>query len=225
MTTRKYSVEWILERIHEFLGGSGTYKSIAKKYGVSESSIRQWVAKFKMQGPDAFIPKSRNASYTKEFKLKCVQAVLNGEGTITEIALKNNVSSQVLLSYWLKQYNSNIEIKDYNPNQEVYMAKAKRDTTLEERKEIVDYCLSHECNYSATATKFNVSYSQVHNWVRKFKADPDKGLLDRRGYHKPDEELNELERLRRENKRLKKQLEENEMLVELLKKVKEFERM
>jgi hypothetical protein len=37
--------------------------------------------------------------------------------------------------------------------------------------------------------------------------------------------VDELERLRRENKRLKRQLEENDMMVQLLKKVKEFEGM
>ncbi|MDU3020262.1 MAG: transposase, partial [Clostridium perfringens] len=38
-------------------------------------------------------------------------------------------------------------------------------------------------------------------------------------------EVDELERLRRENIRLKRQLKEKDMLVELLKKVKELERM
>ena len=38
-----------------------------------------------------------------------------------------------------------------------------------------------------------------------------------------DDELDELERLRRENQRLKKKLEESERLNLLLKKVKEFE--
>ena len=38
-------------------------------------------------------------------------------------------------------------------------------------------------------------------------------------------EVDELERLRRENVRLKRQLEEKDMAVELLKKVKEFGRM
>ena len=47
-----------------------------------------------------------------------------------------------------------------------------------------------------------------------------KGL---RGYR--DDEVDELERLRRENVRLKRQLEEKDMTVELLKKVKEFGRM
>ena len=49
--------------------------------------------------------------------------------------------------------------------------------------------------------------------------------MDKRGHHKADEEVDEPERLRRENLRLKRQLEEKDMVVELLKKVKEFERM
>jgi transposase len=48
--------------------------------------------------------------------------------------------------------------------------------------------------------------------------------MDKRGCHKADDEVDELEKLRRENKRLKRQLEEKDMTVELLKKVKEFER-
>lgn len=53
----------------------------------------------------------------------------------------------------------------------------------------------------------------------------EEGLTDKRGHHKTDEEVDELELLRRENVRLKGQLEEKDMLAELLKKVQEFERM
>ena len=116
-----------------------------------------------------------------------------------------------------------MELKDYDPKREVYMADAKRKTTLEERKEIVEYCISHERDYKNTAALYDVSYSQVYTWVKKYAADGEAGLADRRGHHKTDEEVDELERLRRENLRLKRQLEERDMLVELLKKVKEFE--
>ena len=105
------------------------------------------------------------------------------------------------------------------------MAEARRKTTIEERKEIVEYCLSHGRDYKGTASLYGVSYSQVYSWVRKFDATGDEGLSDKRGHRKTDEEVDELERLRRENKRLKRQLEENDMLVQLLKKVKEFEGM
>ena len=76
-----------------------------------------------------------------------------------------------------------------------------------------------------TATKFNVSYGQVYSWVKKYDSDGESGLTDRRGQRKTDDEVDELERLRRENLRLKRQLEEKDMVVELLKKVKDFERM
>lgn len=105
------------------------------------------------------------------------------------------------------------------------MAEARRKTTLEERKEIVDYCINHDRNYKDTAAKFDVSYSQVYSWVKKYDVDGADGLADRRGCHKADDEVDELERLRRENLRLKRQLEEKDMVVELLKKVKDFERM
>ena len=105
------------------------------------------------------------------------------------------------------------------------MAEARRKTTLEERKEIVEYCISHDRNYKETASLYDVSYSQVYSWVKKYDADGETALSDRRGHHKTDDEVDELERLRRENIRLKRQLEEKDMAVELLKKVKEFERM
>jgi len=118
-----------------------------------------------------------------------------------------------------------MELKDYEPKREVYMAEARRKTTLEERKEIVDYCISHNNDYKGAASRYEVSYSQVYSWVKKHRENGEEGLEDKRGHHKTDEEEDELERLRRENKRLKKQLAERDMLCELLKKVRELEGM
>ena len=104
------------------------------------------------------------------------------------------------------------------------MAEARRKTTIEERREIVEYCLNHNCDYKETASIYDVSYNQVYSWVKKYNKNGERGLLDKRGHHKTDDEVDELEKLRRENLRLKHQLEEKDMVVELLKKVKEFER-
>lgn len=105
------------------------------------------------------------------------------------------------------------------------MAESRRKTSIEERKEIVQYCINHEHNYKDTAALYDVSYSQVYSWVKKYDTNGEEGLLDKRGHHKTEDEVDELERLRRENIRLKRQLEEKDMLTELLKKVNEFERM
>ena len=105
------------------------------------------------------------------------------------------------------------------------MATTRRKTTIEERKEIVKYCINHKRNYKDTAALFDVSYSQIYSWVKKYDTNGEEALSDKRGRHKTDDEVDELERLRRENLRLKRQLEEKDMLTELLKKVKEFEGM
>jgi transposase len=154
-----------------------------------------------------------------------VKAVLRGEGSVNNIVAKYNISSSSVLIRWIKRYNANKELKDYDPKQEVYMADARRKTTLDERKEITEYCISHNKDYKGTAARFGVSYSQVYTWVKKYLENGEDGLTDRRGHHKTDDEVDELERLRRENLRLKRQLKEQDMLVELLKKVREFEGM
>lgn len=144
---------------------------------------------------------------------------------VSEIVSKYNIPDASILKRWIKCYNANRELKDYNPKREVYMAEARRKTTIEERKEIVGYCIKHNRDYKGTASIYDVSYSQVYSWVKKYDANGEEGLSDKRGHHKTDDQVDELERLRRENLRLKRQLEEKGMVVELLKKVKEFEGM
>ena len=173
----------------------------------------------------AFQSKQGNASYSSDFKILCAEAVLSGEGSVDDIVAKYNISSRKVLRNWISMYNANRELRDYCPKPEVYMAEARRKTSIEERKEIVKYCIGHNRNYKETASAYDVSYNQVYSWVKKYDALGEEGLTDKRGCHKTDEEVDELERLRRENVRLKKQLKEKDMLTELLKKVQEFERM
>ena len=209
----------------EYLDGIGSYRFLAERYNIGTRTLREWVAKFRIHGIDAFITQTGNTAYSSDFKIMCVEAVLSGKGSVNDIVAKYNISSEYVLRNWIKLYNTNKELKDYDPKREVYMADARRKTTLEERKEIVEYCIAHDRNYKDAASKYGVSYSQVYSWVRKYDALGTDGLTDKRGCRKTDEEVDELERIRRENLRLKRQLEEKDMVVELLKKVKEFERM
>lgn len=226
MPKSKHSPEFRAKVSQEYLDGIGSVHFLADKYGIGYTTLRGWINEYRVHGISAFChPTDKNRTYSKEFKINCVEAVLNGEGSVDDIIAKYEISSRFVLRNWIKVYNANRELKDYNPKQEVYMAEARRKTTIEERKEIVNYCIDHNRDYKNTAAKFDVSYSQVYSWVKKYDADGESGLTDRRGQHKADNEVDELERLRRENLRLKRQLEEKDRVVELLKKVKEFERM
>ena len=223
MVRRRHTPEWMQERVEEYLSGKASIKTIAREHEIGVTTLKDWVHKYREQGISSFLERGGNTHYSKEFKLECVEAVICGEGSVNDIVWKYNISDRSVLRSWIKQYNANMELKDYEPKREVYMAESRRKTTQEERKEIVEYCLSHDRDYKNTAAFYDVSYSQVYTWVKKYTAKGDAALADRRGHHKTDDEVDELERLRRENLHLKRQLKEQGMLVELLKKVKEFE--
>ena len=225
MAKAKYPVERKLRIVEEYLSGEGSYKWLAEKYSVGSTTLKIWVRTFREQGKEGLLPRDGNSTYTSDFKRKCVEAVFRGVGSVDDIVAKYNISNRSVLLEWIKRYNANKELKDYDPKREVYMAEARRQTTLKERKEITEYCIAHGEDYKGTAALYDVSYSQVYNWVRKYLSEGEEGLVDKRGHHKTDDEVDELERLRRENLRLKRQLEERDMVVELLKKVKEFEGM
>ena len=226
---RKYSPEEKIRIVREYLSGQSSLKEIGSRYGYTSRKgfpgcYQRWIALYKEHGESVFYHNG-NSCYSKEFKIKVVEEYIDGTASATELAAKYNISCDSVLLKWVKLYNANRELRDYNPQRGVYMAESRRKTTMKERKEIVEYCLSHNRDYKGTASLYDVSYSQVYSWVRKYDAIGENGLSDKRGHHKTDDEVDELERLRRENKRLKRQLEENDMVVQLLKKVKEFEGM
>ncbi|MBD5135878.1 MAG: transposase [Lachnospiraceae bacterium] len=254
MSKPKYSSELKIRACEDFLSGKYSAAQVCEKYGItyntknhSSSSLNEWVAKYMAMGSAAFINSRHNKSYSSELKIRAVEEYLAGKGSILDITAKYGISGtsphvhmktrylDITAKYgisgtevfrrWILKYNANRELKDYDPKQEVYMAEARRKTTFEERREIVTYCINHNRDYKSTAAKYDVSYSQVYSWVKKYDVNGEDGLTDKRGHHKPDDEVDELERLRRENLRLKRRLEEKDMVVELLKKVKEFERM
>ena len=220
----RFTPEEKAQAVIDYLDKNKSRTQICEELCISSRTIQDWAILYNKHGIAGFAVKTRNSSYSKEFKTKVVEEYLRGEGSSIDLGIKYNISSGLLRS-WVRMYNANRELRDYSPKQEVYMAQARRKTTMEERKAIVGYCINHNRDYKNTAAKYDVSYSQVYSWVKKYDTDGEDGLTDKRGRHKTDGEADELERLRRDNLRLKRQLEEKDMVVELLKKVKEFERM
>ena len=227
----KYSAKLKIAACEEYLSGEFSNKEICEKYGIyfnekrHNSELSKWLKMYMKNGEAAFIHKKGNDTYSALFKEKVVQDYLEGKESFAEITVKYNIRGNDTVRRWVLLYNANKELKDYCPNREVYMADARRKTSMEERKEIVKYCIEHGRDYKGTANIYDVSYSQIYSWVKKYDSNGEDGLKDRRGQHKKDNEVDELERLRRENARLKRQLLEKDMLTELLKKVQEFERM
>lgn len=99
-----------------------------------------------------------------------------------------------------------------------------RTTTLDERIEIVSYCIAQGKNYGAAINKYGVSYQQIYSWVSKYEQKGVEGLIDKRGKRKSLDEMNEIERLHAENRLLRAENKQKEMEIAVLKKVQEIER-
>ena len=98
-----------------------------------------------------------------------------------------------------------------------------RNTTYEERVEIVSYCIEHGNDYIAAIEKYGVSYQQIYSWVRKYNEKGAEGLVDKRGKRKIASEMTELEKLRAENRMLEARTKRLELECAVLKKLEEIE--
>jgi transposase-like protein len=59
---RKLSPEEKLWAVKEYLSGKGSTYSVAAKYGVTDTSIRRWVDRYRNEGERAFQKKSFSSS-------------------------------------------------------------------------------------------------------------------------------------------------------------------
>ena len=210
----------IIERV---LADEISVTEAARLIGVDRSSIRSWCNLYLSDGPSALMVQSNNKTYSKELKLQAVQEYLDGKSSQRDIVKKYHLRSSSQLRKWIKVYTTHGEIKSRTSGGGSYMRKA-RSTTPEERLAIVQDCLANDKNYGAMALKYQCSYQQVRNWVKRYEEMGSAGLEDRRGHRvgtmpsrTPEEEMRDrIAELERRNRDL-------QMENDLLKKVRELE--
>jgi transposase-like protein len=210
----------IIERV---LADEISATEAARLIGVDRSSIRDWRNLYLSDGPSALMVQSNNKTYSKELKLQAIQEYLDGKSSQRDIVKKYHLRSSRQLRNWIKVYTTHGEIKSRTSGGGSYMRKA-RSTTPEERLAIVQDCLANDKNYGAMALKYQCSYQQVRNWVKRYEEMGSAGLEDRRGHRvgtmpsrTPEEEMRDrIAELERRNRDL-------QMENDLLKKVRELE--
>ena len=209
--------------VKAYLQGEGTTHSQAVRLGVAESTFREWVTKYKTFGKRGLRSSTKRMQYTAEIKKAAVTAYLDGQGSQREICECYKIKDKKILREWIKVYNSHRELRpSRGRGSDIYMTKG-RNTTYEERVEIVSYCIEHGNDYTAAIEKYGVSYQQIYSWVRKYNEKGAEGLLDKRGQRKPESEMTELEKLRAENRMLEARNKRLETENAVLKKLEEIE--
>lgn len=222
----KYSPEVKVQACEDYLSGRKSAVQIANELNMGKHGkkrVMEWSSKYKVYGASAFEEAHTNKSYSKQFKEKVVKEYLEGQGSFKDLMIRYDIPSLETIRRWVKRYNNHIELRDYDPKPEVYMAE-RRKTSFDERLEIVRYCLDHERRIADTAALYKCSYAQVYSWLIKYEKDGEEALKDNRGRRKKEEELTEFEKAQRQIARLEREKEEYRRKYELLKKAEKAER-
>ena len=103
-----------------------TYSSTAKHFAVNEKDVSKWVKQFESGGLDAIKPKSSKTIYSTEFKLNVLKVMKKGGLSLSDTALKFNISSPSLIGVWRKIYKTDgiLGLK-HNPKGRPSMSKNK----------------------------------------------------------------------------------------------------
>ncbi len=221
---QKLSVEEKVEIIQDYQKGTISKSEAARRGGVVRDTIDQWVRNYEADGVDAFLL-HKNRVYPTELKRQAVEDYLSGVGSESDICRKYHIRKRTQLQKWIKMYNAHGDFNSVKHSGGGSYMKQGRETTLEERIQIVKDCISSGKNYGEMALKYQVSYQQVRTWTLRFEQKGEAGLQDRRGRRKRDQApRTELEQAQIEIEQLKHKLYLAEMENALLKKLDEVER-
>lgn len=223
MARMKYSKAEKLAILALYKDGHHSIADITAKFSVDPGTIRDWKRRYEVNGEDGLEEALSWKRYSKELKLAAVNDYLSGHDSLNKIIQKYNISSTAVLRKWIKKYNSHRELNDTSKGMTNSMT-SRRKTTLEERIQIVNYCIQHQKNYQLTAESYEVSYQQVYQWVKKFEANGEEALQDKRGRKKEEYELTAEEKFKLEMQRLERENERLRAENAFLKKLEELER-
>ena len=199
--------------VKRYLAGEVSMSEAVTEAGVNWKTLQKWVMQYEAEGAAAFLPGRREHIYSPELKLQA------------EFSKKYGLRDRRQLRNWLKVYHAHGDFNSRKNSGGGSCMRQGRDTTQEERIQIVKDCLASGKNYGEMALKYKVSYQQVRTWTLRFEEMGEAGLEDRRGKRKKDQvPRTELEKAQIEIEQLKHKLYLAEMERDLLKKLDEIER-
>lgn len=101
----KYSLEFKLEVVHEYLNGEGSYDYIAKKHNMPACSLKkEWVAVFRKLGKEGLIRSGQNNTYSFQFKVHVVELYLSSKVSYQELALSQGINNYALIARWVNDF-------------------------------------------------------------------------------------------------------------------------
>jgi transposase len=98
----KYSYEFKLSVVEEYLSGSDGYGKISLRRGVAHGHLREWIAAYKVHGTNGL--KKKFSHYTAEFKLLVLNHMWDNKLSRRETMALFNIRNRAGLRDWEKRY-------------------------------------------------------------------------------------------------------------------------
>lgn len=220
---KAYTAEEKFEILKVCSEGKYSINEICSIYNVHKSSIVEWKENYDKYGTEGLKRSSTWKKYSYELKLSAIKDYLTSDYSLREVTRRYNLTNKSTLIQWINKYNSHREIKATTEGKSHSMTKS-RSTTLEERIQVVLYCIENGKGYQKAADTYEVSYQQVYQWTKKYENGGEEALRDRRGRNKVELELSSEEKIKLEMKNLERQNERLRAENGFLKKLEELER-
>lgn len=136
----KYTAGEKLKILMEYENSCISIAELCRAYDISDYTFYNWKKRYEKQGINGLKRSSTWKKYPKELKEVAVLDYISGNYSMYDVVDKYEISSHSVLRKWIKRYNSHRELNDIGKGMRQSMTKG-RSTTLEERIEIVKYCI------------------------------------------------------------------------------------
>ncbi len=149
----KYSCEFKLKLVQEYLNGKGSYDYLAKKYNIpSCTPLKEWVAAFKEFGKEGLLRSREKKNYSFQFKLHVVELYLSSEVSYRDLAISQGINNSPLIAKWVNDFRiagpdalrpkkkgrkKTLDIKEFKKPSKPFGEKSV-DTSAEHVKELED---------------------------------------------------------------------------------------
>lgn len=133
----KYSFEFKLQVVNDYLNGNGGYQYLAQKYGIPQNSVvRNWVKAYNTMGADGLKRSRQKKVYSFEFKLHAVELYQTSEVSYQELANTLGLNNPSLLTRWVNDFREAgpDALKPHKKGRVSSMKKDKKKNTIQSEK-------------------------------------------------------------------------------------------
>lgn len=103
----KYSFEFKLKIVQEYLEGKGGTPYLTKKYSLkSDRQARDWINAYKEFGEEGLLRKRQNNNYSVQFKLNAIELYQTSEMSYREVANLLEINNYSLIAGWMRKFRT-----------------------------------------------------------------------------------------------------------------------